>query len=126
MVEKLEDGVRAADVGCGHGATTVLMAQAFPNSHFVGVDYHDASIATARERAAAAGVGNVSFEVADATTYYRVPAVKDYCRTTNGGKYNCNLYKWAGKFTTDDILKMTDKELQDYEDLWASILKTKE
>lgn len=69
VVEKLTVGGRAADVGCGHGTSTILMAQAFPNSQFVGIDYHGASIETARERAAKAGVGNVSFELADATSY---------------------------------------------------------
>jgi 2-polyprenyl-3-methyl-5-hydroxy-6-metoxy-1,4-benzoquinol methylase len=69
VVEKLDTGGRVADVGCGHGASTILMAEAFPNSEFVGIDYHDASIATARERAAEAGVTNTSFEVADATSY---------------------------------------------------------
>ncbi len=68
-VEKLEAGGRVADVGCGHGVTTILMAQAFPKSEFVGIDYHDASIETAREHAAQAGVTNASFEVADATSY---------------------------------------------------------
>ena len=69
VVDKLERGGRAADVGCGHGASTILMAQAFPQSEFVGIDYHDASIATARQRAAEAGVDNARFEVADATSY---------------------------------------------------------
>jgi SAM-dependent methyltransferase len=69
VVEKLTAGGRAADVGCGHGASTVLMAQAFPNSQFVGIDYHGPSIDTARERAATSGVDNVTFEVADATSY---------------------------------------------------------
>lgn len=58
-----------ADVGCGHGASTTLMAQAFPESTFVGFDYHESSIETARERAQAAGVSNVRFAVADATSY---------------------------------------------------------
>ena len=49
---KLEAGALVADVGCGHGASTILMAQAFPASRFVGIDYHADSIATARERAA--------------------------------------------------------------------------
>jgi len=66
---KLTAGARAADVGCGHGASTILMAQAFPNSEFIGIDYHDASIQTARARAAEAGVSNVKFETADATSY---------------------------------------------------------
>jgi 2-polyprenyl-3-methyl-5-hydroxy-6-metoxy-1,4-benzoquinol methylase len=69
VVGKLGAGGRAADVGCGHGASTILMAQAFPNSQFVGIDYHHASIETARGRAAEAGVTNTTFEVADATSY---------------------------------------------------------
>jgi len=56
VVERLEAGGSAADVGCGHGASTILMAQAFPAARFVGIDYHAESIAVARERAAAAGV----------------------------------------------------------------------
>jgi SAM-dependent methyltransferase len=67
---KLHAGASVADVGCGHGASTVLMAQAYPASRFVGIDYHEASIATARERAAHAGVADrVSFAVAPAATY---------------------------------------------------------
>jgi 2-polyprenyl-3-methyl-5-hydroxy-6-metoxy-1,4-benzoquinol methylase len=62
--EKLNAGAKVADVGCGLGASTILMAQAFPNSEFVGFDYHDKSIEKARERAKAAGVdGNIKFEV---------------------------------------------------------------
>lgn len=69
VVEKLESGARVVDVGCGHGASTILMAKSYPNSEFVGVDYHDTSIDTARGRAAEAGVDNARFEVADATSY---------------------------------------------------------
>ncbi|HVO44885.1 MAG TPA: class I SAM-dependent methyltransferase [Steroidobacteraceae bacterium] len=69
VVAKLNAGARAADVGCGHGASTVLMAKAFPKSEFVGIDYHAASIETARKRAAEAGAHNARFEVADATSY---------------------------------------------------------
>jgi len=66
---KLERGGTVADLGCGHGASTVLMAEAFPASRFVGSDYHEGSIEAARERASAAGVGDrVSFEVASAQT----------------------------------------------------------
>ena len=66
----LEDGGRAVDVGCGHGAPTIIMAEAYPNSTFVGVDYHEASIDVARDRAEAAGVADrVSFEVATAKEY---------------------------------------------------------
>jgi len=68
-VAKLQRGAKVADVGCGHGASTVLMAQAFPNSQFVGYDYHPESIRVAGERAASAGIGNVRFEVADAAGY---------------------------------------------------------
>jgi SAM-dependent methyltransferase len=70
VVEKLARGGRVADVGCGHGASTILMAQAFPEATFVGLDYHAASIAVARERAAEAGVADrVQFQVAPATSY---------------------------------------------------------
>ena len=68
-VAKLETGARAADVGCGHGASTTLMAKAFPNSEFIGYDYHGPSIETARQRAKEAGIDNARFEVADATGY---------------------------------------------------------
>ncbi len=67
VVERLEAGGSAADVGCGHGASTILMAQAFPAARFVGIDYHAESIAVARERAAEAGVSDrVTFAVAGA------------------------------------------------------------
>jgi SAM-dependent methyltransferase len=56
VVSKLEAGAKVADVGCGHGSSTILMAQAYPQSTFVGSDYHAGSIETARERADAAGV----------------------------------------------------------------------
>ncbi len=62
--EKLANGGRVADVGCGHGASAILMAQAFPKSKFVGIDYHESSIAVARERAKQAGVDNqIRFDV---------------------------------------------------------------
>jgi SAM-dependent methyltransferase len=68
--EKLERGAMVADVGCGHGVSTVIMADAFPNSHFVGFDYHPPSIDRARELAADSGVGeNTSFAVASAKDY---------------------------------------------------------
>lgn len=61
---------RVADVGCGHGASTILMAQAYPNASFVGFDYHEPSIQRAREAAQEAGVGDrVTFEVASAQQY---------------------------------------------------------
>lgn len=70
VVERLTAGGRVADVGCGHGVATILMAQAFPASTFVGIDYHAASIAQARERAADAGVAErVRFEIARADDY---------------------------------------------------------
>ncbi|WFC43127.1 class I SAM-dependent methyltransferase [Pseudoxanthomonas sp. SE1] len=69
VVDKLAHGALVADVGCGHGASTVLMARAFPHSQFVGYDYHADSIRTANERAQASGVRNARFEVADAVSY---------------------------------------------------------
>jgi SAM-dependent methyltransferase len=70
VVERLHEGIRVADVGCGYGAATVLLAAAFPRSTFTGFDYHDASIAAARVRAVDAGVeSNVSFEVAGAKDF---------------------------------------------------------
>jgi SAM-dependent methyltransferase len=66
---KLKDGARVADVGCGHGSSTILLAKAFPNSEFVGYDYHAPSIETATARAKDADVTNARFEVADATGY---------------------------------------------------------
>jgi SAM-dependent methyltransferase len=70
VVEKLERGARVMDVGCGHGASTILLAQAFPASAFVGVDYHAGSIETARRRASAAGVAErVTFVVGGADDY---------------------------------------------------------
>ena len=67
---KLESGALVADIGCGHGASTILMAQAFPRSEFVGFDYHQASIDHARTAATDAGLDvRVSFEVATAKAY---------------------------------------------------------
>jgi len=68
--EKLEAGAKVADVGCGLGASTILMAKAFPNSTFFGFDYHDKSIETARESARRAGVADrVTFEVSKAKEF---------------------------------------------------------
>jgi 2-polyprenyl-3-methyl-5-hydroxy-6-metoxy-1,4-benzoquinol methylase len=65
--DKLTAGARVADVGCGFGASTIIMAQAYPNSTFEGVDYHQPSIAAAQDRAAAAGVADrATFRVAGA------------------------------------------------------------
>jgi SAM-dependent methyltransferase len=70
VVEQLEAGIVVADVGCGHGHSTVLMARAFPRSRFFGFDVHPASVEEARRNAAAAGVADRAvFEVARATGY---------------------------------------------------------
>lgn len=67
---KLQAGARVADVGCGHGASVVVLAEAFPSSRFWGFDFHEASIETARQRAVEAGVDDrASFEVASAKDY---------------------------------------------------------
>jgi methylase of polypeptide subunit release factors len=68
VAEKLRAGALVADIGCGHGASTILMAQAYAQSAFVGSDYHDASVETARRAAERAGVADrVTFEIASAT-----------------------------------------------------------
>jgi SAM-dependent methyltransferase len=68
--EKLEEGAKVADIGCGHGASTIIMAEAYPNSEFFGFDYHEASIERAREAAKEAGVGDrITFAVASAKDY---------------------------------------------------------
>ncbi|MGH2542762.1 MAG: class I SAM-dependent methyltransferase, partial [Ardenticatenaceae bacterium] len=70
VVAKLEAGARVADVGCGHGASTLLMAKAYPRSTFVGYDYHDKSIEVARRAAEREGLSDrVKFEVASAKEY---------------------------------------------------------
>jgi len=70
VVDRLTAGASVADLGCGHGASTILMAQQFPSSTFVGFDYHEESIAVARQRAAEAGLGDrIAFEVASAASY---------------------------------------------------------
>jgi SAM-dependent methyltransferase len=70
MEKKLRAGATVADVGCGHGASTLIMAEAYPESTFVGFDYHDASIETARRAAEMAGVSDrVRFEIGSAQDY---------------------------------------------------------
>jgi SAM-dependent methyltransferase len=70
VVRKLEAGARVADVGCGYGASTIIMAKAFPKSRFFGYDYHLESIEWARNAAVTADVsGNTTFEVALAKDY---------------------------------------------------------
>jgi len=69
VTDKLEGGAKVADIGCGYGSSTVLMAQQYPKSTFVGFDFHEPSILKAREQAAAQGLTNVTFEVASAQDY---------------------------------------------------------
>jgi SAM-dependent methyltransferase len=70
VVSRLQTGAKVADVGCGHGASTVLMAEAFPASRFTGFDYHDGSIATAKQRAVDAKVTDrVSFTASSSTGF---------------------------------------------------------
>lgn len=67
VVAKLERGAKVADIGCGHGVSTILMAEAFPNSEFVGIDFHEASVAHASTHAN--GLTNVRFEAARAQDF---------------------------------------------------------
>jgi 2-polyprenyl-3-methyl-5-hydroxy-6-metoxy-1,4-benzoquinol methylase len=68
--EKLKSGAKVADIGCGHGSSTIIMAQAYPNSRFWGFDNHDKSIEMARQRARDAGVADrITFEVANASDF---------------------------------------------------------
>lgn len=67
--DRLKQGAKVADVGCGLGSSTIMMAQAFPDSTFHGIDFHEPSIAQARESAAAAGVTNVNFQTASAQDF---------------------------------------------------------
>jgi SAM-dependent methyltransferase len=69
VVEKLQRGARVADVGCGHGVSTLLMAEAFPNSTFVGFDYHANSIQRGQKMADEHGLRNVRFETSDAASF---------------------------------------------------------
>jgi SAM-dependent methyltransferase len=68
--EKLQNGAKVADIGCGHGASTIIMAQAYPASTFVGFDYHGPSVEVATQRAADAGVAN--------STHFEQAAAKDF------------------------------------------------
>lgn len=67
--EKLHKGAKVADVGCGHGVSTVVMAKAFPKSEFIGYDFHDASLEHASALAKEEGVNNISFKMASAKTF---------------------------------------------------------
>ena len=68
--DKLKEGsAKVADVGCGHGVSTILMAKAYPNSQIIGFDYHRPSIEWARKNAEKEGLNNISFKVAGATDY---------------------------------------------------------
>ncbi|MFL0355960.1 methyltransferase domain-containing protein [Erythrobacter sp. GH1-10] len=67
--DKLKSGAKVVDVGCGQGSSTILMAEAYPQSNFVGIDYHAPSIEEARRKAHAVGLENVEFAVATAQDY---------------------------------------------------------
>jgi len=75
--EKLEHGAHVANVGCGHGASTILLAKAFPKSRFSGFDYHEPSLVSACELAREAGV-------ADRITFQR-PSAKEFPGTYDTG-----------------------------------------
>lgn len=67
--EKLKAGIKVADIGCGHGASTLIMAEAYPNSEFIGIDLHAGSIAHANKLLEASGLSNVRFVTADAREF---------------------------------------------------------
>ena len=69
VTEKLIKGAKVADIGCGHAASTIIMAKAFPNSHFIGIDFHQKSIDEAKVKAKEAGINNIEFKVATAKNY---------------------------------------------------------
>ena len=69
VVDKLRSGARVADVGCGHALSTRLMARAFPNAEFHGIDYHPPSIAHATELAASWGLTNIHFRTGGASDF---------------------------------------------------------
>lgn len=69
VTDKLKSGARVADIGCGHGISTLLMAKAFPKSEFIGFDFHQPSIDQARAYAGEAGVTNLRFETARAQDF---------------------------------------------------------
>jgi SAM-dependent methyltransferase len=85
LVERLDDGARVADVGCGHGAATLLMAHTWPRSTFTGFDLDEPSVVVARSRAAEQGSpGNVEFRVADAAGFGSGPH--------DGGRYDLVVF----------------------------------
>ncbi len=69
VTEKLKNGAKVADIGCGHAASTIVMAKAFPKSHFIGIDFHPESISQAKIRAKEANIENIEFKVATAKNY---------------------------------------------------------
>ncbi len=69
LTEKLEQGIQVADVGCGYGVSTILMAQAYPQSTFYGYDFHAPSIQKAQALAQESGLSNVEFALASAKTF---------------------------------------------------------
>jgi SAM-dependent methyltransferase len=106
VVERLKRGALVADIGCGHGASTIVMAQAFPKSYFIGLDYHDASIPTARKRAAEQGVrGNIAFEVKAATSSTAMTS------TSSASWTACTIYPVGALVRCRDALKSDGKVL---------------
>ncbi|MDD9301262.1 MAG: class I SAM-dependent methyltransferase [Desulfobacter sp.] len=78
LVKNLESGIRACDIGCGQGVALNLMAQAFPNSEFVGIDNHDRAIDQAKKSANALGISNASFILQDAATVHQNKSLEHY------------------------------------------------
>jgi hypothetical protein len=104
VVAKLHHGAVVADVGCGHGVSTILMAKAFPNSKFLGFDYHPASIDAARKAAHEAGVGErISFETSTAKDFPAKELLRLPSRHGGPGRCGTPCLQGAGaKWHVDD------------------------
>ncbi|MCC6387107.1 MAG: methyltransferase domain-containing protein [Dehalococcoidia bacterium] len=112
LVDRLEQGIDVADVGCGSGHAINIMARAFPKSRFVGYDFSEPSLAAAREEASAWGLANASFESKDAATLSGPPrfdfvtaidAIHDQAHPRNVLKGIAEMLRPGGTFLCVDV-----------------------
>jgi 2-polyprenyl-3-methyl-5-hydroxy-6-metoxy-1,4-benzoquinol methylase len=126
LEDKLKSGVKVADIGCGHGASTILMARAYPKSTFVGFDYHRPSVEHARFKAQEEGVADrVTFEIATAKDYASdnydlvafFDALHDMGDPVGAAKHVLGTLKSDGSwmivepFANDKIENLTDRRI---------------